>query len=164
MDADPIDIDELVRMARKAMERAENATKGPWVADHEYEMFIGKRHAVEGPRNGALITGIAGPVEWTTSPPKETERSVQQRTHAKANADFIAAARTDVPALAQAVLQMAEMIRHAQDETIRVAAIKNEAIIDLHARIRELESDRDDWCDAARSEAEALNRMTRQKR
>jgi len=62
------------------------------------------------------------------------------------------------------VLDLAAITRKKEDEIIRVASAKNEVILDLHARIRELEAERDDWCDAARSEAEALNQMTRQRR
>ncbi len=107
-------MDEYVKLAHAANDRASAASVMPWTANHAYEMFMGSRHAVEGPRNGALITGIAGAVEWATSPCKETERSIRQRTMAAADAEFIANARADVPALAAAVLALVARVRELE--------------------------------------------------
>lgn len=75
--------------------------------------------------------------------------------------------RTDVHALADAVLALVERIQFLS----KILKARDAATVDhvaeierLKQQIREPESERNDWCDTARSEAEALNQVTRQKR
>ena len=79
------------------------ASTGPWRADHKYEMFIGHRHVVLGPAGSPLICGNSSPTEWTTSPPKETERSVKRRMLAHGDSEFIGRSRDLMPKLAAAL-------------------------------------------------------------
>ena len=109
-----IDLDVGEALAMKAAALAAAASPGPWLANHNREMFIGRRHTVEGPRNNDLITGIAGAVEWSGQPPRETERSVRQRMIAHNDAEFIAASRAAVAELAAYVLALVARVRELE--------------------------------------------------
>lgn len=163
MSAEQIDIDELVRMAREALKRADAATPGPWERDtDEGAEYIFSDSDGEIPAQEPLFR-VEYPPDRICCGEDAIKQSAVFREHSR-NVDFVISSRLDVPALSQAVLDLAAIVRQKEDEIIRVASAKNEAILDLRARIHEIKAERDDWRDAARSEAEALNQLTSQRR
>jgi len=95
------------RDAREALERAEKATEGPWCIDHG-------RVRQYRPDLGLTIHDIAsmsGSRSWA------------------ADAEFIAAARSDVPRLARAVIAVAELHRPV---TAYPGGVKREVCEECH--------------------------------
>jgi len=80
--------------ALAAIQRAEKATKGPWILDKYYQMFIW------GP-NHEMVADDGQDEEGTLT----RMRGVGANLPLKDNGDFIAAARTDVPTFAQAYIE-----------------------------------------------------------
>lgn len=111
-----IDIEAAKQRARKAQERAGKATAEPWWPkwyrtgrDNEVDAWdIGDDEAVNNIANGLMHKG---------------------------NAAFIAAARTDVPALAADVLELVERVEELEESRIRLRSTITDAHSLLHGRV-----------------------------
>lgn len=118
------DIEALRVLATEAKARADAATPGPW--------FVARPNRI--PPSQTLVAQVCGSFDQIAG----------AQPHAPAAADntFIAAARTDVPALADAVLASVDEI----NSLVRAVAAKNEVLLEMkaeleaaRARIAELE-------------------------
>ncbi len=92
-----LDLDALVRLAVEAKARADKASDGPW----EYDPVLDG--TIESARGGA----VASVAEHTSS----LAVSHSGEMYSGADARFIAAARSDVPALADAVMALTDEVR-----------------------------------------------------
>lgn len=102
-----MDLTSIEQMARAARERADKATPGPWK-----QLAIEENLLVFGDSQGTYVAtnvtehGTIADCDCTFGPAKWAERV--------ANAAFFAAARQDIPALADALLSLVEIARAAQ--------------------------------------------------
>ena len=112
-----IDIDALTALARDAKVRAERATPGPWLEDECY-IFSDTDGLV--PADTPLFTVHYDNDRECSADESQRLTEIWREQHA--NADFVVAARTDVPALADAVLALVEMVRQLNSE---LAVLRN---------------------------------------
>lgn len=93
---DLLDIQAARKLAQEAMARAAATTPGPW-----HSIDRGHGHIIGAPETDAIA--------WVSTSTRVPGYSID-RAESTANADFIAAARQDVPDLAALVLRMADAL------------------------------------------------------
>lgn len=103
--APSVNIEALRTLAREAAERAGKATRGPWRhgAAQKDRVFIPFIDALEGPNGERVLLRL------------------NEHFPYEADALFIASARTDVPALASAVEQLADALEEAEHKLYEVS-------------------------------------------
>jgi hypothetical protein len=101
------DLTAIENLARDAKERAEKATPGPWVANGQEN--YGSR-VVSDDAHGVTIGWFGENGAYT-----KAGFHVVSSGEAGANAVLCAASRTDVPALADAVLQLVQRVRELEN-------------------------------------------------
>lgn len=113
-----IDLDEILKRAQEAEARAEKASPEPWIAD-----------CAENGHYDVVIPGDKDPERWLA-----TLRGSARR----ADATFIAAARTDVPALTadvRALVEKLQLLGGTCDELTKVAMQSQDLYEALHALV-----------------------------
>lgn len=108
-------LSQLRKLAAEANQRAEKTTPGPWIAD----VRIGCIAVYQAPKENCLLEAHSWAVHY-----KRLESDLEERQPVIDTATFIAAARTDVPALAAAVEELAaecERLEAMQANLIRNA-------------------------------------------
>lgn len=118
-----MDTTEARKRAREALERAEKATGGPYVvACDEFKLYeeMTSEVGIALSRGGLNLWYLRAPDEEMPVFPALTGNGPTS----EANARFFAAARADVPALAAAVLALADRVDAAEREAAREDAAR----------------------------------------
>ena len=130
---DPLDLAALRAAAQEARERAQKATAGPWKVETDTDG--------DGEPFGHWWTYVRG-VEQATDRGRIIFRyDDDYGTDQAADAGFIAAARSDVPKLASAVLDLAEEVQrlqanvHSLDLALSNAVVKQCEVATLRAQV-----------------------------